>query len=76
MSRLKSVNGIARLPYSVGQGEGGNAFYFCRDRADIIRERIRDGMASAGEKGKAHVLSQTSAAKKDEIKNFIKTRKG
>ncbi len=49
---------------------------FAEFERDIIRERVKAGIANAREKGKAHGRPQTAAKKKDEAKKLYKNGKG
>lgn len=43
---------------------------------DIVRERVKAGIASAWEKGNKHGRTQTAAIKKDEVKKLYKNGNG
>jgi putative DNA-invertase from lambdoid prophage Rac len=50
-----------------GRAMAGMLSTFAEFERDIIRERVRAGIANAREKGKAHGRPRTAALKKDEI---------
>jgi DNA invertase Pin-like site-specific DNA recombinase len=49
---------------------------FAEFERDIIRERVKAGIASAREKGKAHGRPQTASLKKEEVKKLYIKGKG
>jgi len=49
---------------------------FAEFERDIIRERVKAGIASAREKGNRHGRPQTAAKKKDEVKKLYKNGTG
>ncbi len=59
-----------------GRAMAGMLSTFAEFERDIIRERVKAGIASAREKGKAHGRPQTAAKKKDEAKKLYKNGKG
>ncbi len=59
-----------------GRAMAGMLSTFAEFERDIIRERVKAGIASAREKGKQHGRPQTAAKKKDEVKRLYKNGKG
>jgi DNA invertase Pin-like site-specific DNA recombinase len=59
-----------------GRAMAGMLSTFAEFERDIIRERVKAGIASAREKGKAHGRPQTASKKKDEVKKLYKNGKG
>lgn len=59
-----------------GRAMAGMLSTFAEFERDIIRERVKAGIANAREKGKPHGRPQTAAKKKDEIKKLYKNGKG
>ncbi len=59
-----------------GRAMAGMLSTFAEFERDIIRERVKAGIASAREKGKRHGPPQTAAKKKDEVKRLYKNGKG
>lgn len=59
-----------------GRAMAGMLSTFAEFERDIIRERVKAGIASAREKGKPHGRPKTAAYKKDEIKKLYKNGKG
>ena len=59
-----------------GRAMAGMLSTFAEFERDIIRERVKAGIANAREKGKAHGRPQTAATKKDEVKKLWKNGKG
>jgi DNA invertase Pin-like site-specific DNA recombinase len=59
-----------------GRAMAGMLSTFAEFERDIIRERVKAGIASAREKGKPHGRPQTAAKKRDEIKKLYKNGKG
>lgn len=59
-----------------GRAMAGMLSTFAEFERDIIRERVKAGIASAREKGKRHGRPQTAAKKKDEVKRLYKNGKG
>ena len=55
-----------------GRAMAGMLSTFAEFERDIIRERVKAGIANAREKGKAHGRPKTAALKKDEIKKLQK----
>ena len=49
---------------------------FAEFERDIIRERVKAGVANAREKGKPHGRPPTAAIKKEEVKLLYKNGKG
>jgi len=49
---------------------------FAEFERDIIRERVKAGIANAREKGKRHGRPKTAAKMKDEAKKLFKNGKG
>ena len=59
-----------------GRAMAGMLSTFAEFERDIIRERVKAGIASAREKGKAHGRPQIAAKKKDEARKLYKNGKG
>jgi DNA invertase Pin-like site-specific DNA recombinase len=59
-----------------GRAMAGMLSTFAEFERDIIRERVKAGIASAREKGKAHGRPPTAAKKKDEVKRLYKNGEG
>ncbi len=59
-----------------GRAMAGMLSTFAEFERDIIRERVKAGIASAREKGKAHGRPQTASKKKEEVKKLYKNGKG
>lgn len=59
-----------------GRAMAGMLSTFAEFERDIIRERVKAGIASAREKGKAHGRPQTAGKKKDEAIKLWKNGKG
>jgi DNA invertase Pin-like site-specific DNA recombinase len=59
-----------------GRAMAGMLSTFAEFERDIIRERVKAGIASAREKGKPHGRPQTAAKKKDRVKKLYKNGKG
>lgn len=59
-----------------GRAMAGMLSTFAEFERDIIRERVKAGIASAREKGKRHGRPQTTAKLKDETKKLYKNGKG
>jgi DNA invertase Pin-like site-specific DNA recombinase len=59
-----------------GRAMAGMLSTFAEFERDIIRERVKAGIASAREKGKAHGRPQTASKKKSEVKKLYKNGKG
>lgn len=59
-----------------GRAMAGMLSTFAEFERDIIRERVKAGIASAREKGKSHGRPQTAAKKKDEVKRLYKNGEG
>ena len=59
-----------------GRAMAGMLSTFAEFERDIIRERVKAGIANAREKGKAHGRPQTAAKKKDEARKLYKNGKG
>ncbi len=59
-----------------GRAMAGMLSTFAEFERDIIRERVKAGIASAREKGKTHGRPQTAAKKKDEVIKLYKKGKG
>ena len=59
-----------------GRAMAGMLSTFAEFERDIIRERVKAGIASTREKGKPHGRPQTAAKKKDEVKRLYKNGKG
>ncbi len=59
-----------------GRAMAGMLSTFAEFERDIIRERVKAGIASAREKGKAHGRPQTASLKKDEARKLYKKGKG
>ncbi len=59
-----------------GRAMAGMLSTFAEFERDIIRERVKAGIASAREKGKAHGRPQIAAKKKDEVKKLYKNGNG
>lgn len=55
-----------------GRAMAGMLSTFAEFERDIIRERVKAGIADAREKGKAHGRPKTASLKKDEIKKLQK----
>jgi len=55
-----------------GRAMAGMLSTFAEFERDIIRERVKAGIANAREKGKAHGRPKTASLKKDEIKKLQK----
>ena len=59
-----------------GRAMAGMLSTFAEFERDIIRERVKAGIANAREKGKRHGRPQTAATKKEEVKRLYKNGKG
>ena len=59
-----------------GRAMAGMLSTFAEFERDIIRERVKAGIANAREKGKPHGRPPTAAKKTDEIKKLYKNGKG
>jgi len=59
-----------------GRAMAGMLSTFAEFERDIIRERVKAGIASAREKGKAHGRLLTASLKKEEVKKLYKKGKG
>lgn len=59
-----------------GRAMAGMLSTFAEFERDIIRERVKAGIASAREKGKRHGRPQTAAKKKDEVNKLYKKGNG
>jgi DNA invertase Pin-like site-specific DNA recombinase len=59
-----------------GRAMAGMLSTFAEFERDIIRERVKAGIASAREKGKPHGRPPTAARKKEEVKRLYKDGKG
>jgi DNA invertase Pin-like site-specific DNA recombinase len=59
-----------------GRAMAGMLSTFAEFERDIIRERVKAGIASAREKGKRHGRPQTAAKMKDQAKKLFKNGKG
>jgi putative DNA-invertase from lambdoid prophage Rac len=59
-----------------GRAMAGMLSTFAEFERDIIRERVKAGIANAREKGKRHGRPATAATKKDEVKKLWKNGKG
>ena len=59
-----------------GRAMAGMLSTFAEFERDIIRERVKAGIASAREKGKPHGRPPTAAKKKDQVKKLYKNGKG
>ncbi len=59
-----------------GRAMAGMLSSFAEFERDIIRERVKAGIANAREKGNPHGRPQTAAKKKDEVKRLYKSGKG
>lgn len=59
-----------------GRAMAGMLSTFAEFERDIIRERVKAGIANAREKGNPHGRPQTGAKKKDEVKRLYKSGKG
>jgi DNA invertase Pin-like site-specific DNA recombinase len=71
-----SLNESLDLTTPSGRAMAGMLAVFAEFEREILRERVRAGIADARSKGKAHGRPKTTAKKKDEARKLFKNGKG
>lgn len=71
-----SLNESLDLTTPSGKALAGMLAVFAEFEREILRERVRAGIAEARSKGKQHGRPATAAKKKDEVKKLYKNGKG
>lgn len=71
-----SLNESLDLTTPSGRAMAGMLAVFAEFEREILKERVKAGIADARSKGKAHGRPKTAAKKKDEAKKLFKNGKG
>ena len=71
-----SLNESLDLTTPSGRAMAGMLAVFAEFEREILRERVKAGIAEARSKGKTHGRPRTASRKKDEVRRLYKNGKG